>query len=808
MKKTISSILLLISLVPLFNNVNAQEEIKILKKENSKIKPLIKAFIKYNNNDSIYTIIDNKNYLLQNNHENKTKTKKDTNDVDLTLIFDMPYPIIFMASNDTAYGLGFDFQNPYTAKIKVQADTYKIFTNFDLDRSKNRIPTRTILKENILIDSINDTLYINSSEANHIVLYKGLDENGNLICDNINSYRFFALKFHFPYCSYIFQYIGYGYNGFYISDMIDSSCLYCSETLHNVDTDITLLNLNHPVITEINQDVLELINSPDVYTKQYVEINQPANNDNKDLYLGYLSLDNESSLQYYISDTVCFSEQNKQLIKLYLTPDFNSLFTYAFFSVYKDSYNYNIYRVVNHSATIFDYQHPTSDLYLSPAGDTLILGKGLMFLKNRYHNNRYDDIYIDISPHLFFQMKDNHYSEFTSSVFNLYDSTKTLIKSTNTGWDVTKNLEVAAGKYCVEFIDTSYYVSGKRGKATMYNYFDLKHEDALPPVFNALQIRNSNNKPVEKLNTNETGTIHFSCADTYFGDYRSLYYKSILADSTKVYLKQYETSEWTEISPEIICEDTVVYGGYYYKAIIPNKFTAFNSSAIDLKIVFQDSSGNKTDYTLEPAVAVGKFQCPYDMPVTVADYYEVNQDDTLTVTNENSVLSNDEGEKPFILTAKLINEPQHGTINFNSDGTFVYYPEQAYIGTDSLTYKAINGDEIYSIEQKIVINIKKFNAINETQITSAGLSQNFPNPFSGNTSISYVLDNNSKVELTIYNQTGQHITTLVKGYITKGKHTVTWQGTDKYGKAIPSGIYYYKLKTENKAISKSAVFIK
>ena len=91
---------------------------------------------------------------------------------------------------------------------------------------------------------------------------------------------------------------------------------------------------------------------------------------------------------------------------------------------------------------------------------------------------------------------------------------------------------------------------------------------------------------------------------------------------------------------------------------------------------------------------------------------------------------------------------------------------------------------------------------------NTGLNQNFPNPFSDNTAISYVWDNNSKVELTIYNQTGQQIITLVKGYITKGKHIVTWQGTDKYGNAVPSGIYYYKLSTENKTISKSAVLIK
>ncbi|NOZ47051.1 MAG: T9SS type A sorting domain-containing protein, partial [Chlorobi bacterium] len=385
------------------------------------------------------------------------------------------------------------------------------------------------------------------------------------------------------------------------------------------------------------------------------------------------------------------------------------------------------------------------------------------------------------------------------------------IKSTNTGWDVTQKYYTPAGKYTVEFTDTNYFVSGKRGKATMYNYFDLSLYDALPPVFNALQIRNSNGKPCELLKTNEQATIHFSLADTYFGAFRNLYYQSILLDSTKVFVKQYQTEEWTEIPYNIITEDIIEYGsdgGYYMIAQIPEAFTSFDSSAIDLRIVFQDSSYNKTDYSLEPAVAVGNFKFPYYMPLAVTDYYQIMQDSFLIITTDNSVLANDTCEEYFGLAAKLVSQPSHGTVDFNSNGTFAYYPLPGYRGDDSFLYQALNGGIIPSISQKVNIDVISTSLITPYGINNTELYQNVPNPFSDKTTINYCLNENSQIDISVFSQHGKKVAILVNGIITQGRHSITWNGKNNYGKLLSSGIYYCRITTKHKTISKKMILIR
>lgn len=77
------------------------------------------------------------------------------------------------------------------------------------------------------------------------------------------------------------------------------------------------------------------------------------------------------------------------------------------------------------------------------------------------------------------------------------------------------------------------------------------------------------------------------------------------------------------------------------------------------------------------------------------------------------------------------------------------------------------------------------------------LSQNYPNPFNATTTISYSLGNDTHVTLTVYNHLGQVVDELVEEYQAKGKHSVKWNAGNQ-----PSGIYFYKLKTEEFSAAK------
>jgi len=84
--------------------------------------------------------------------------------------------------------------------------------------------------------------------------------------------------------------------------------------------------------------------------------------------------------------------------------------------------------------------------------------------------------------------------------------------------------------------------------------------------------------------------------------------------------------------------------------------------------------------------------------------------------------------------------------------------------------------------------------------TAAGqirLGQNYPNPFSTNTTIPYSLGEPCHVRLTVYNFTGQQIAVLVNEHQEKGRYTYDWKAKDNSGNPLGSGLYLYRLETSN-----------
>jgi len=76
--------------------------------------------------------------------------------------------------------------------------------------------------------------------------------------------------------------------------------------------------------------------------------------------------------------------------------------------------------------------------------------------------------------------------------------------------------------------------------------------------------------------------------------------------------------------------------------------------------------------------------------------------------------------------------------------------------------------------------------------------QNFPNPFNGETKISYeipqTINQAVKVQLNIFNLNGQMIRTLVDKVQNPGAYQVKWNGEDNSGGSVASGCYFYIIK--------------
>ncbi|MBT6685828.1 MAG: T9SS type A sorting domain-containing protein, partial [Bacteroidetes bacterium] len=76
------------------------------------------------------------------------------------------------------------------------------------------------------------------------------------------------------------------------------------------------------------------------------------------------------------------------------------------------------------------------------------------------------------------------------------------------------------------------------------------------------------------------------------------------------------------------------------------------------------------------------------------------------------------------------------------------------------------------------------------------LEQNYPNPFSPYTWISYTLPEDCTVSLKIFDIRGQLIKDLQNDKKPAGKYSVMWNGTNNSGKRVSSGVYLYQIQTE------------
>lgn len=96
----------------------------------------------------------------------------------------------------------------------------------------------------------------------------------------------------------------------------------------------------------------------------------------------------------------------------------------------------------------------------------------------------------------------------------------------------------------------------------------------------------------------------------------------------------------------------------------------------------------------------------------------------------------------------------------------------------------------------------------ETLPVAYELFNNYPNPFNPSTTIKYTIPEQANVKLTIYNSLGQEVATLINTAQNAGSYSVTWNGENKSGVKVSSGIYLFKLDAGNFVATKKMVMLK
>ncbi|WP_406538046.1 tandem-95 repeat protein [Fibrobacter sp.] len=126
-----------------------------------------------------------------------------------------------------------------------------------------------------------------------------------------------------------------------------------------------------------------------------------------------------------------------------------------------------------------------------------------------------------------------------------------------------------------------------------------------------------------------------------------------------------------------------------------------------------------------------KLVSPKDVALAVKDEYSTFNDSTLTVDAKQGVLANDTYPEGITkgMEAVLAQQPAHGTLTLNKDGSFKYVPEEGYEGVDYFGYYAVV-NETKSKAAIVTITVDKRNllptVVVKTETLDTTVTEDFP----------------------------------------------------------------------------------
>ncbi len=122
------------------------------------------------------------------------------------------------------------------------------------------------------------------------------------------------------------------------------------------------------------------------------------------------------------------------------------------------------------------------------------------------------------------------------------------------------------------------------------------------------------------------------------------------------------------------------------------------------------------------------------------------------------------------------------------------------------TFQGVYYDAFVTKFEPVATDIQEFDFGNIP--SDYNMSQNYPNPFNPTTTIEFNLSTKSNVTINIYNLLGEKIQQLVNQEYSAGNYKVTWNGKTSDGVQTATGIYFYRLETDNFVETKKMLLLK
>jgi hypothetical protein len=105
-------------------------------------------------------------------------------------------------------------------------------------------------------------------------------------------------------------------------------------------------------------------------------------------------------------------------------------------------------------------------------------------------------------------------------------------------------------------------------------------------------------------------------------------------------------------------------------------------------------------------------------------------------------------------------------------------------------------EETFTLERKAIIPI------------AYALHQNYPNPFNPITTLRYDLPVDNHVTLIIYDLNGRLVNQIININQPAGRHSVMWNSTNSFGKAVSAGVYLYQIRAGDFVQTRNMVLLK
>ncbi|MCD4773490.1 MAG: T9SS type A sorting domain-containing protein [Bacteroidales bacterium] len=145
---------------------------------------------------------------------------------------------------------------------------------------------------------------------------------------------------------------------------------------------------------------------------------------------------------------------------------------------------------------------------------------------------------------------------------------------------------------------------------------------------------------------------------------------------------------------------------------------------------------------------------------------------------------------------------EQGEYNVDVFATEITYPDDTtFQGSTSFTIGEGNFKDNVNIISQYQSECYNYIKIKDPDTNQDELLlQNFPNPFNNKTTIMYSVNTSENIELIIYNCVGQIVRKFNCNNLING--TIEWDGTNKLGKRVGPGLYFYSLSSPEFRITK------